>query len=159
MGAELINAPSVCADAEILALLIDSLLQAGLTQFQISVGNVDYFKGICQSVGLDSRTDMQLRDTLSGKNYFAAEELLRSQGFDRAPRDLFLKATRFVSTREELAGFLRDDMHPQARAAIERLIRLSELMDAYGFSRPLPPAAATTGSWPTTARTPPPSVS
>ena len=134
MGAELINAPSVCADAEILALLIDSLLQAGLTQFQISVGNVDYFKGICQSVGLDSRTEMQLRDTLSGKNYFAAEELLRSQGFDRATRDLFLKATRFVSTREELAGFLRDDMHPQARAAIERLIKLSELMDAYGFS-------------------------
>lgn len=134
MGAELINAPSVCADAEILALLIDSLLQAGLTQFQISVGNVDYFKGVCQAVGLDPRTEMQLRDTLSGKNYFAAEELLRSQGFDRATRDLFLKATRFVSTREELAGFLRDDMHPQARAAIERLIRLSELMDAYGFS-------------------------
>ena len=39
-----------------------------------------------------------------------------------------------MSTREELAGFLRDDMHPQARAAIERLIKLSELMDAYGFS-------------------------
>ena len=135
MGAELINAPSVYADGEILALLIDSLLQAGLTQFQISVGNVDYFKGICQAVGLDPRTEMQLRDTLSGKNYFAAEELLRSQGFDRATRDLFLKATRFVSTKEELARFLTDEMHPQARAAIERLMDLCELMDAYGFSQ------------------------
>lgn len=135
MGAELINAPSVCADGEILALLIDSLLQAGLTQFQISVGNVDYFKGICQAVGLDSRTEMKLRDTLSGKNYFAAEELLRSQGFDRATRDLFLKATRFVSTKEELARFLTDGMHPQARAAIERLMDLCGLMDAYGFSQ------------------------
>ena len=106
MGAELINAPSVSADAEILALLIDSLLQAGLTQFQISVGNVDYFKGICQAVGLDQGTEMTLRDTLSGKNYFAAEELLRSRGFDRPTRDLFLKATRFVSTEEELSGFL-----------------------------------------------------
>ena len=135
MGAELINAPSVYADGEILALLIDSLLQAGLTQFQISVGNVDYFKGICQAVGLDKATEMQLRDTLSGKNYFAAEELLRSQGFDRATRDLFLKATRFVSTREELAGFLTEEMHPQARAAIERLMELCELMEAYGFSQ------------------------
>ena len=51
LGAELINAPCVSADAEILALLIDSLLQAGLTQFQISVGNVDYFKGICKEAG------------------------------------------------------------------------------------------------------------
>lgn len=135
MGAELINAPSVYADGEILALLIDSLLQAGLTQFQISVGNVDYFKGICQAVGLDSVTEMRLRDTLSGKNYFAAEELLRSKGFDRATRDLFLKATRFVSAREELASFLTDEMHPRARAAIERLMDLCELMDAYGFSQ------------------------
>lgn len=135
MGAELINEPSVYADAEILALLIDSLLQAGLEQFQISVGNVEYFKGICQTAGLDAATEMELRDALSGKNYYAAEELLRSRGLDRATRDLFLKATRFVSTREELAAFLTDDMHPQARAAIERLMRLCDVMDAYGFSR------------------------
>lgn len=135
MGAELINAPSVYADGEILALLIDSLLQTGLTQFQISVGNVDYFKGICQAAGLDSGTEMRLRDTLSGKNYFAAEELLRSKGFDRSTRDLFLKATRFVSTRQELAGFLTNEMHSRARAAIERLMELCELMEAYGFSQ------------------------
>ena len=135
MGAELINAPSVNADAEILALLIDSLLQTGLTQFQISVGNVDYFKGICQAAGLDQQTETQLRDRLSGKNYFAAEELLRGQGFDRATRDLFLKATRFVSTREELSQFLTPDMHPQARGAIERLMELCDLIEAYGFSQ------------------------
>ena len=134
MGAELINAPSVYADGEILALLIDSLLQTGLTQFQISVGNVDYFKGICQEAGVDPKTEIQLRDTLSGKNYFAAEELLRSRGFDRRTRDLFLKATRFVNTKEELAQFLTDDIHPQARTAIERLMEISDLMDAYGFS-------------------------
>lgn len=135
MGAELINAPGVFADGEILALLIDSLLQSGLTQFQISVGNVDYFKGICQSAGVDSQTELQLRDTLSGKNYFAAEELLKSRGFDRATRDLFLKATRFVSTKEDLAQFLTPDMHPQARGAIERLMELCDVMDAYGFSQ------------------------
>jgi ATP phosphoribosyltransferase regulatory subunit len=78
---------------------------------------------------------MTLRDTLSGKNYFAAEELLRSRGFDRPTRDLFLKATRFVSTEEELSGFLTQQMHPQARAAIERLMELCRLMEAYGFSQ------------------------
>ncbi|MBQ6636488.1 MAG: ATP phosphoribosyltransferase regulatory subunit [Lachnospiraceae bacterium] len=135
MGAELINDDSVYADGEILALLIDSLLQAGLTQFQISVGNVEYFKGTCQAVGLDADTEMLLRDALSGKNYYAAEELLRARGYDRGTRNLFLKASRFVSTEEELSRFLTDDMHPQARAAIERLMELCGIMDAYGFSR------------------------
>ena len=114
MGAELINEDSVFADGEILALLIDSLLQAGLTQFQISVGNVEYFKGICQAAGLDAETEMLLRD---------------------APRNLFLKATRFVTTREELSRFLTVEMHPQARAAIERLMELCGIMEAYGFSK------------------------
>ncbi|MDO5132058.1 MAG: ATP phosphoribosyltransferase regulatory subunit [Eubacteriales bacterium] len=135
MGVELINAPSVYADAEILALLIDALLQAGLTQFQISVGNVDYFKGICQSAGVEERTEGELRDALSGKNYYAAEEILRSRGLDRKTRDLFLKATRFVSTRKELSRFITEDMHPRARAAIERLMELDEVMEAYGFSQ------------------------
>lgn len=135
MGAELINEPSVYADAEILALLIDSLLQAGLSQFQISVGNVEYFKGICESAGLDGETEMQLRDALSGKNYYAAEEILKGGGFDRSIRDLFLKATRFVSSRQELAPFLTADMHPGARLAIERLMALDEVMEAYGFSQ------------------------
>ncbi len=135
MGAELINEDSVYADGEILALLIDSLLQTGLTQFQISVGNVEYFKGICHAAGLDAETEMLLRDALSGKNYYAAEELLRSKGFDRQTRNLFLKATRFVTTREELSRFLTDDMHPQARAAIERLMELCGIMEAYGFSK------------------------
>ena len=67
--------------------------------------------------------------------FFAAEELLKSRGFDRSTRDLFLKATRFVSTREELSCFLTEDMHPRARAAIERLMDLCSVMEAYGFSR------------------------
>ncbi|MBE6005933.1 MAG: ATP phosphoribosyltransferase regulatory subunit [Sarcina sp.] len=135
MGAELINDDSVFADAEILALLIDSLLQAGLSRFQISVGNVGYFKGICQAVGLDPKTEMQLRDALSGKNYYAAEELLRGKGFDRTTRDRFMKATQFVNSKEDLGRFLTEGIHPQARTAIERLMELSDLLDAYGFSK------------------------
>lgn len=133
MGAELINAPSVFADAEILALLIDSLLQAGLKDFQISVGNVDYFKGICKAAGLEEKVIMKLRDALSGKNYYFAEEILKGLNIDKKTRDLFLKATRFVTTREELRDFITDDMHPQARAAIARLMELDRVISAYGF--------------------------
>ena len=52
MGAELINDGSVEADAEIIALVIEALFHTGLTEFQISVGNVEYFKGICAEAGI-----------------------------------------------------------------------------------------------------------
>ena len=68
MGAELIGDDSVEADAEIIAMVVDSLLTCGLEQFQISVGDVEYFKGLCQEVGLSEETERDLRDYISIKN-------------------------------------------------------------------------------------------
>ena len=48
MGAELMGDGSVEADGEMIAMLVDALLQTGLNQFQVSVGEIDYFKGICE---------------------------------------------------------------------------------------------------------------
>ena len=47
-----------------------------MSDFQISIGNLEYFKGICAEAGLDEETELELRELISGKNYFGAEELL-----------------------------------------------------------------------------------
>ena len=44
----------------------------GLKDFQLSVGNVEYFKGLCMEAGLDEETELELREFISGKNYFGA---------------------------------------------------------------------------------------
>lgn len=72
MGAELIGDSSVEADGEIISLVIKALSQAGLQRFQVSIGEVEYFKGLCEEAGLDEETEMDLRACISGKNYFAA---------------------------------------------------------------------------------------
>lgn len=43
MGVERIGDESADADAELLAMTVECLLAAGLTEFQVSVGQVDYF--------------------------------------------------------------------------------------------------------------------
>ena len=55
MGAELMGDGSVEADGEIIALAVSSLLAAGLQEFQLSIGEIEYFKGICEEVGLRHR--------------------------------------------------------------------------------------------------------
>ena len=67
MGAELIGDPSVEADAEIISLVIKALLDTGLQRFQVSIGEVEYFKGLCEEAGLDEETEMDLRACISGK--------------------------------------------------------------------------------------------
>ncbi len=92
IGAELIGDGSVQADAEMISLVIEALKNTGLARFQISVGQVEYFKGICQEAGLDTETEEQLREYISGKNYFAAEELLQQREVPEPYHSTLLKA-------------------------------------------------------------------
>ena len=135
MGAELMNDASAQADGEMIAMLTESLLAAGLTDFQISVGNVEYFKGICDHLGMDAALEMSLRDEISGKNYFAAEDLLKSEGYGKADRDLFLRIRDFMETAEDLEKAAETAPNRRALDAVKRLIEVWNVVDAYGLSR------------------------
>ena len=135
MGAELINDAGAQADGEMIAMLIESLLAAGLEEFQISVGNVEYFKGICVYLGMDSEVETDLRDEISGKNYFAAEDLLMSEGYSRKDRDLFLRFRDFMETAEDLHKAWESAPNKRAGKAVKRLIDVFNVVDAYGLSK------------------------
>ncbi|MBR2995737.1 MAG: ATP phosphoribosyltransferase regulatory subunit, partial [Lachnospiraceae bacterium] len=131
-GAELMNDPSVYADAEMIALLTECLQAAGLSRFQITVGNVEYFRGLCEAAGIGEETEEELREYISGKNYFAAEDLLRSEEIAPEYRELFLQITNYRKNDAELQEVLERTKNPGARRALERLISLHLLLKEYG---------------------------
>ena len=70
LGAELIGDGSVEADAEMIALVAESLLQTGLTEFQVSIGHVDFFKSLLREAHLTEEMELALREFISNKNIF-----------------------------------------------------------------------------------------
>ena len=134
-GAELMNDPSVYADAEMIALLTECLQAAGLSRFQITVGNVEYFRGLCEAAGIGEETEEELREYISGKNYFAAEDLLRSEEIAPEYRELFLQITNYRKNDAELQEVLDRTKNPGARRALERLISLHLLLNEYGVEK------------------------
>ena len=135
MGAELMNDGSAQADGEMIAMLIECLQAAGLTEFQISIGNVEYFKGICEYLQMDSELEMALRDAISSKNYFAAEDLLKSEGFSKSDRDLILRIRDFMETAEDLEKAAATAPNERTVSAIRRLIDVYRVVEAYGLAR------------------------
>lgn len=71
IGVEFIGDAAVTADAEILALAVESLLASGLTKFQVEVGQVEFFKGLLEEAGLSDDEGEQLRQRISEKNFLA----------------------------------------------------------------------------------------
>ena len=66
-------------DGEIIAMTVELLKAAGLKEFQISIGQVDFFKALVDDSGMSEETIQELRQLISNKNYFGVEELLESQ--------------------------------------------------------------------------------
>ena len=135
IGAELMNDGGIEADGEMLAMLIECLLAAGLTEFQISVGNVEYFKGVCEHLRIGPDLETALRDEISQKNYFAAEDLLKNEGFSKSQRDLFLQFRDFMDTEEDLRKAAQAAPNERTLKAVQRLIDVREAVEAYGLSR------------------------
>lgn len=132
MGAELINAPSVEADAEIISLVIEALKNTGLQRFQVTIGDVDYFKGLCEEAGLDEATEYELRNCISGRNYFAAQELLAEREVKEPYRATLLMLADMFEARESLSDAREMVRNERSLAAIDRLEKLYEVLKLYG---------------------------
>ncbi len=131
LGAEFFNDGSAYADAEMIALLVTQLKNAGLERFEISVGNAEYFRGLCEEAGLDNNEELSLRELLSGKNYYAAESFLKELGFDKTKRDPFMRISSILQNEEELEKVLGETQSERCRSALSRLIEVCRILKAY----------------------------
>ena len=134
-GVELIGEDASGADAEMIALVVESLLQAGLTDFQVCVGQMEYFKGICAQAGLDEETESRLRELISGKSLFGAQELLTEKGISASCAEMLLKVSehfgcvQILDEAKALAG------NERSLSAIRRLEELYHVLCEYGVER------------------------
>lgn len=135
MGAELIGEGSVEADGEMAAMVIEALLSTGLKDFQLSIGNVEYFKGICMEAGLDEETELELREFISGKNYFGAEDLLREKRVPGEYREALLQVTDLFGAYEALEQAKLLVHNERSLNAVKRLEALYQVLCCYGAEK------------------------
>ncbi len=133
IGAELIGDPGVEADAEIVALISDCLLKSGLNNFQISIGQVDFFKSLLDSAGVEAEDEATLRELISKKNFFGVEEFLDEKHYPEEVSRILKRLPNMFGNREVLkeAKSLTDDK--RALVSIERLEQLYNVLSVYGL--------------------------
>ena len=135
MGVERMGDDSPEADAEILAMTVECLLAAGLTEFQVSVGQVDYYKSIFAQTGMDAEEEEELRELISQKNYFGVEELVKNKKIDASLAKVLAQLPQMFGSVEvlEKARSLTDNQ--QALQAVARLEEIYELLKVYGYEK------------------------
>lgn len=135
MGVEFIGEPTVFADAEAIALVVEALLNTGLEKFQISVGDVEYFRGLCREAGLNEETESALRNLISEKNIFGAEELLIQGNIADKYRENLLKVSELFGSFDVIEQAKTFVNNPVSIEALSRLEKLYEVLKQYGAEK------------------------
>lgn len=135
-GAELIGDSSVDGDAEIIALAIQALKDAGLQEFQISIGHVDYLKGLFEAAGMDQETEEQVREFIANKNFYGVDEIVGQLCLDEELTTLFSMLHTYAVTPDVLESVMEKAVHyPKVYQALERLKQLHGILTLYGVEQ------------------------
>jgi len=136
LGAELIGDDTVDADAEMIAMAIDALKSSGLKDFQISVGHVEFFRGLMEAAGLSEEQEEVIRELIANKNFFGVEEEISDCSMNQNLKELFgMLGTIYdnAASFEEAKAYAAD--YPRVYKAIRRLEDLDAVLKIYDVDK------------------------
>lgn len=135
LGGELIGDNTSDADAEVVAIVIDSMLEAGLKEFQVEVGQVDFFKGLIEENGIDAESEDTIRALIENKNYFGMEEVISEIDIPSESKEIFMKFSELYGSVDMLSEAKALTKNKKSLKAIDRLEKLYNILTAYGYEK------------------------
>lgn len=133
-GVELMGVAEASADAEIIALAVDSLKNAGLNDFEICLGQVEFINGIMQQMGLSREKQNEIRLALEQRNLVDLNNAVEETNLpDKAKKAL--KSIPLLQGKEDILEFANNlALNEQSRKALDNLHDIYELLKVYGVA-------------------------
>lgn len=101
-GVELIGVNSKEADAEVIALAVESLKNSGLKKFFIDIGHINLFNGIMQSIKIEEKRKQEIKEAILNKNFVLLEKILYFSDIKDEEKEFILKMPTLRGKEEVL---------------------------------------------------------
>lgn len=134
-GVELIGASGADADAEMIILAIDSMLELGLEGVQIDLGQVSFFTGIMEDMGLDAKGVETVRELVDSKNMLQLEFFLESISAEEQAKEIIRLLPTLYGGIEVLDEAARLGGGRKINDAIENLHSIYDILKEFGYDK------------------------
>ena len=133
VGAELVNDTSSSADGEVIAMMIDALKAAGLTDFRIDIGQVEFYKGLIEEAGIGPDQEKELRQYIDNKNSFGMEKVLKGFPIKEDSYKALIEFMELYGEHDVLEKAKKLTSNPRSLKAVERLEKVYQILCVYGY--------------------------
>ncbi|MDR5693666.1 MAG: ATP phosphoribosyltransferase regulatory subunit [Armatimonadota bacterium] len=128
-GVELIGATGIDADAEVIALAVEAMQQAGVEEFQIGIGHVGFLKELLAN-GIEESDQTEIKELLYRQDFVSLRERLEELDVDQGISEAVLRLPEMRGSRALEEAHRLCPTKP-ARAALEELQNLLEVLRDY----------------------------
>lgn len=133
-GIELLGSREPEADAEVIALAVESLIDAGLTEFQIDIGQVEFFKGLVEEAGLDESDSEKLRLFIHQKNKLALELQMKDLSISPETKNNLLQLPMLFGNGQVLKAAKALTRNERCVRALDNINQVYQILKNYGLS-------------------------
>lgn len=134
-GVELIGDSSCEADAEVILVTIEALLSSGLKEFQLDVGQVEFFKGLAEQVGLNAEDFENIRTRIDFKDSFSIAQILKGYDADEEIKEILCQMPYLFGNADVLKKARSSKLNKRSAAALENLERIYDILCGCGYEK------------------------
>jgi ATP phosphoribosyltransferase regulatory subunit len=137
MGLENIGDNSPAVDAEVIALAIIALQEAGIRDFSVDIGHVGFFRGILNASGYSSTLQQQLKTIVKTKDFIALKNFLEKNPPTEPMLVSLLLDFPFLRGKKEFLNDInnRFPRNHQFNNALERIRKVCDILSDYGLEQ------------------------
>ena len=133
-GVEIVGDSSAERDAEIIAMAIKTLQIAGLTDFKIDIGQVEFFKGLAEDAGFTSEDMEKVARLIDRKDFVAVSEVMNKYEMDNDLKDLFLKLPGMFGSIEVINEAKEKTLNARCLNALANIEEVISILGDYELS-------------------------
>lgn len=134
-GVEVLGVSTPESDAEVIAVAINALKATGLENFQVDIGQVEFFNGLMEETGLSEEEIGRLRMLIDRKDYVGVEELLNKCELRADLKKLIFDLPALFGSTDVIDRVEAFALNRRSLDALENIREVLSILDDYGLSK------------------------
>lgn len=134
-GIELLGVEGPEGDAEIISIAIQCFIDIGLKDFQIDIGQVEFFKGLIEEANLSIEEGEELRQFIEDKNFLGLEMFLKKLDLPDELKEALLELPNMYGSIDNFKSLSYFNKNKRCEKAVENLFELYSILKEYGYEK------------------------
>ncbi len=134
-GVELLGEPNATADAEVIAMAVEAMLEAGLQSFQISLGQVEFITGLMDECELSTEWRQKVKHAMVTRNLVGLDEILAHSALSHEGQKIIRQIPLLHGKEELLKKAYTMATAGKSRRALDNLAEIYQSLSCYGVEQ------------------------